>query len=450
MDDLGSIFSNLLIVAILLFINGFFVAAEISIIGARKTRIKQLTDEGNFNAKLALEQLQDIDKFIAAVQLGITMASIALGWVGESTIARMIEPCFDFLSHNSQLVVTHSISTTVAYVLITIMHVVLGEIIPKSITLQFPEKMSLMVALPMKILLVIFNPAVILLNTLANTILKLLHIPVSQSAHLAHSIEELNMLINASYKDGVLNETEKDMLQNVFKFSDLTAKQVMISRTDAVCIPVDISYDELIKITTEVQYTRYPVYDEDLDHIVGIIHAKDLFAVSTTEHKAFSVNKILRPAILVPETITMDNLVLEFKKRKGQMAIVVDEFGGTSGIVTLEDVMEEIFGEVQDEFDEEEADIKQVGENTYLVNAILRMDELGEFFEQDLIEDEDVDTIGGLVVKYLGRLAVVGDVVQIQNMECHVKEIDGARITKILIIRKPEVETGKEKFEESF
>src|SRR5574344_583328 len=186
MDEIGSIFSNLLIIAVLLFINGFFVAAEISMIGSRKTRIKQLTDEGNFSAKLAFEALHDIDKYIAAVQLGITMASIALGWVGEATLARMIEPCFSFLTHGAQLVLTHSISTTLAYILITVMHVVLGEIIPKSITLQFPERMSLIVAVPMKIILTVFNPAVCLLNGLANSILKLLHIPISRNSHLAH------------------------------------------------------------------------------------------------------------------------------------------------------------------------------------------------------------------------------------------------------------------------
>ena len=353
MDTIGGTLFNLLIIFVLLFINGFFVAAEISMIGARKTRIKQLTDEGNFSAKLALEALQDIDKYIAAVQLGITMASIGLGWVGEATIARLIEPCFAFLTHGSQLVVTHSIATTCAYILVTVMHVVLGEIIPKSVTLQFPERMSLMVALPMKIIITVFNPAVMLLNWLANSILKLLHIPVSQGSHLAHSIEELNMLINASYKEGVLNETENDMIHNVFKFSDLTAKQVMIPRTDMTCIPSDITLDELKEQTIESQYTRYPVYEENLDNIIGLVHAKDLYMLSNTKEN-FALKEIIRPVLLVPETITMDNLVLEFKKRKDQMAIVVDEYGGTSGLVTMEDILEEIVGEIYDEYDEVE------------------------------------------------------------------------------------------------
>lgn len=438
MDEIGSIFFNLFIIAFLLSLNGFFVAAEFSMVSVRKTRISQLTKEGNFNAKLAMEALKDLDKFIAAVQLGITIASIGLGWVGEATLARIIEPMFFFIPATiAKSIAIHSISVTLAFVLITIMHVVIGELMPKSIALQYPEKTSLLIALPMKIISKIFYPAILLLNGLGDFLLKLLHIPRAQNSHLAHSIEELNMLINASYKEGVLNETEKEMLHNVFKFSDLNAKQVMIPRTDMACISSDITFDELKNLTAETQYTRYPVYEESLDHITGLLHIKDLYSIINKE-KPFEITEIIRPILLVPETITMDKLVLEFKKRRGQMAIVVDEFGGTSGLITLEDVLEEIFGEVQDEFDyDEEADVKQIGENTYLVNAMIRIDELSEFFEEELQEDEDVDTIGGLVVKNLERIAQIGDKVEIQNMECTVKEIDGARITKLIIVKKP-------------
>lgn len=190
------------------------------------------------------------------------------------------------------------------------------------------------------------------------------------------------------------------------------------------------------------QYTRYPVYEETLDRIVGILHIKDLYSMLQKKEK-FSLKKIMRPVLLVPETITMDKLVLEFKKCQGQMAIVVDEFGGTSGIITLEDVLEEIFGEVQDEFDEEEAEIKKVSDNTYMVNAMLRLDELAEYFDEDAIEDDDVDTIGGLVVKNLGRIAKPDDVTRINDMVCRVKEVEGARITK-LIIKKDPVEEKQE------
>lgn len=440
MDGIGSIFFNLFVIMLLLFSNGFFVASEFAMVSVRKTRITQLTNEGNFSAKVALEALKDLDKFIAAVQLGVTISSIGLGWVGEATLVRMIQPIFDFLPKSYQLAATHTISVTIAFSLITIMHVVIGELMPKSIALQYPEKTSLLIALPMKFITKVFSPLIYMLNGMGNFLLSLIKIPSTQTSHLAHSIEELNMLINASYNEGVLNETEKDLLHNVFKFSDLTAKQVMVPRTDMACIASDIDFKELNEFTAENQYTRYPVYEENLDHISGIIHVKDLYEM-TLKQEEFSIEKLLRPVLLVPETITLDNLVREFKKRQSQMAIVIDEFGGTSGLITLEDVLEEIFGEVQDEFDVEEADIREISENTYLANAMMRLDEIAEFFEIDIIDD-DVDTIGGLVVKLLGRIALVGDVVEIQDLEFSVKEIDGARITKLIIMRKNIKETA--------
>ena len=437
MYEPGSIFINLFVIVFLLFANGFFVASEFAMVKVRKTRIEQLVKEGSGTAKIALEAIKDLDKFIAAVQLGVTISSIGLGWVGESTLAKIIEPLFAFIPGAGQTIATHTVSASIAFALITFLHVVIGELIPKSIALEFTERTALLVARPMKMITFVFNPFIWILNGFGNGILKLMNIPHAHKTSLVHSTEELDMLVNASYDGGVLNETEKDMLHNVFKFSDLTAKQVMIPRTDMVCIPKDMSIEELNRLSAENQYTRYPVYEEDIDHIIGLVHVKDLFLLSI-KNEICPIDKILRPILLVPETITMDNLVLEFKKRKGQMAIVVDEFGGTSGLITLEDVLEEIFGEVQDEFDEEEeTDIKEISPDTYLTNAMMRLDEFAEFFgiAEDDVADDDVDTIGGLVVKELGRLAQVKDTVTIHNLKFIVKEIDGARITKLIIIR---------------
>ena len=433
----GNIILNLFIIGFLLFSNGFFVAAEFAMVKVRKTRIEQLVKEGNINAKLALEAIKDLDKFIASVQLGVTISSIGLGWVGESTLARIIQPIFDFLPNTSQTIATHTVSATIAFTLITFLHVVLGELIPKSIALEYTEKTALLIAKPMQAITFIFNPFIWMLNGFGNFVLKIFHIPHSHKSSFVHSSEELDMLVDASYNGGVLNETEKDMLHNVFKFSDLTAKQVMIPRTDMVCVPLDTPLEELNKLASENEYTRYPVYDEDIDHITGLIHVKDLFRLSIDDTNC-PIKNIQRDVLLVPETITMDNLLLEFKKRKDQMAIVVDEFGGTSGLITLEDVIEEVFGDDQDEFDEEEeCDIEEIGENKYLANAMMRLDELAEFFdmEEETIEDEDVDTIGGLVTKLLGRLADVGDTVKNQNLTFTVTETDGARVTKVEIIK---------------
>lgn len=443
MGESGSILFNLTIIILLLFSNGFFVASEFAMVKVRKTRVEQLVKEGDDNAKLALEAIKDLDKFIAAVQLGVTISSIGLGWVGEGTLARIIEPLFVFLPGVSATVATHTVSATVAFALITFLHVVLGELIPKSIALEYTERTALWVARPMQGITFIFSPFIWALNGFGNLVLKMLKIPHSHKSSLVHSTEELDMLVNASYDGGVLNETEKDMLHNVFKFSDLTAKQVMVPRTDMVCIPIDMSLEELNKLAAETQYTRYPVYDEDIDHIIGLVHVKDLYSLSVKD-EVCPIKNLLRDVLLVPETITMDNLVLEFKKRKGQMAIVVDEFGGTSGLITLEDVLEEIFGEVQDEFDEEEeSDIKEIAENVYIANAMMRLDEVSEFLnlDEDDLEDDDVDTIGGFVVKLLGRLAEVHDAVSFKDLSFIVKEIDGARITKLEIRRNIEALT---------
>lgn len=448
MDETGNIYFNLFLIAFLLFSNGFFVASEFAMVKVRKTRIEQLVNEGNFNAKLALEALKDLDKFIAAVQLGVTISSIGLGWVGESTLARIIEPIFVFLPGISKTFAIHTVAASIAFGLITFFHVVIGELIPKSIALEYTEKTALLVARPMHFLTIIFNPFIWLLNGFGNLVLKMLNIPHSHKGSLVHSTEELDMLVNASFDGGELNETEKDMLHNVFKFSDLTAKQVMIPRTDMICIPIDMPLEELNKLAAESQYTRYPVYEDDIDHITGFVHVKDLFSLSIKDEIS-TVQDIQRNILLVPETMTMDKLVLEFKKSKGQIAIVVDEFGGTSGLLTLEDVIEEIFGDVQDEFDEEseeEEDIVEIEPNKYIANSMMRLDEFAEFFNfnESEIDDEDIDTIGGLVVKLLGRLAEIDDKVNFQNLIFVVKEVDGARITKLEIIKQVNEENKDE------
>ena len=443
-SSLGIIISNWLIVFVLLLVNGFFVSAEFAIVRARRAKIEQLTKDGNVDAKLALKALEDMNFFIAAVQVGVTIASIGIGWFGSPTIEKMMDPILSNLP-SSYVYLTHTITAVVAFLVVTFLHVVIGEQVPKCIALQYPEKISLYVAKPMDIFMTISKPFVWVLNVACNAILRLFRIPVS-TARVVHTIEDLDLMVNTSYDEGVLNETEKDMIHNVFKFSDLTAREVMIPRTDMVCVPIGMSIEELNKVATENQYTRYPVYDGDIDHITGLIHVKDLYSLSIKD-EVCPIEKIQRKVLLVPETITMDNLVREFKKNKSQMAVVVDEFGGTSGIITLEDVLEEIFGDVQDEFDEEtEFDIKEIKPNHYLANGMMRLDELANYFDlpDDKLEDDDVDTIAGLVVKELGRLAQLDDVVKYHEFTFTVKEVDGARITKLLVVRDESQETTEQ------
>lgn len=442
--DLTDFFINIFIILFLLFVNAFFVAAEFSLVKVRKTRLEQLCNEGNSNAKKALKLVNDVNRMLAAAQLGVTIASIALGWVAESTIVQIIEPVINIFAHSAGRMSAHIIAVPISFILVTYFHVLLGEQLPKCISLRHPETLSLLIATPMDMFITLFKPFVWLLEVSGNKILAACHAN-SEDASLVHSTEELDMLVDASYNEGVLNETEAEMLHNMFKFSDLMAKQVMIPRTDMVCIPNDISYEELTKETLGNQYTRYPVYEDNIDKILGFIHVKDLYTLAMTKD-TFSINKLIRPLILIPETMTLDNLIIEFKKRHCQIAVVIDEFGGTSGLITLEDVLEEIIGVVQDEFDEDaEADIKEIGENTYLANAMMRIDEFVEFLglKESQFEEDDVDTIAGLVVKLLGRIAEVGDSVSFNGLTFTVKEVDGARITKLQVYREPVIETNE-------
>ena len=438
----SDIFINIFIIAFLLFVNGFFVAAEFALVKVRKTRLEQLCNEGDTGAKRALKLVNDMNKMLAAAQFGVTIASIALGWVAEATIVQLILPLIKFFPAANTSAVAHTIAVPISFVLVTYFHVLIGEQIPKCLALRYPDKLALLVSAPMELFITVFKPFVLSLLVIGDKMLQAFHV-TDEDASLAHSTEELDMLVDASYNEGVLNETEAEMLHNMFKFSDLMAKQVMIPRTDMICIPSDITCDELNKFAVENQYTRYPVYEENIDKILGFIHVKDLYSL-TMNNCSYTMDKLIRPILLVPETMTLDNLIIEFKKSHGQMAVVVDEFGGTSGLITLEDVLEEIIGDVQDEFDEEEeADIKEIAENTYLASAMMRIDELVEFFDLDeaQFEEDDVETIAGLVVKLLGKIAVVNDVVSFNGLTFTVVEVDGARITKLQILKEPNVLT---------
>lgn len=441
------IYFNLSLVILLILVNSFFVASEFAMVKVRKTRLEQMSSEGNSTAKIALELTDNINEMLATAQLGITIASVALGWVGAKTIEAILLPVIDFILPFESTAFCSLLTFFISFAIITFLELLVGEQLPKCASLQNTEKAALMVARPMKLMMKMFKPFVWFLSACTTKILKIFKMDAC-SNDLVHTTEELDMLVDASYNEGVLNETEAEMLHNMFNFSDLTAKQVMTPRTDMMCLENITPIEEIKKITAENQYTRYPVYEETIDKILGFIHVKDLYSKMLEGDETINLQEILRPIMLVPETMTLDNLVIEFRKRKSQIGIVVDEFGGTSGLVSLEDVIEEIVGEVQDEFDEEEeTDIKEVAPNTYVANAMMRIDEIAEFFdiEENQFDFEDVETIGGLVVKELGKIAQVGDVVSIdeQGLKFTVQKVDGARITRV-VIQKSEVQPEEE------
>ena len=429
------IITNLIIIFLLLFANGFFVASEFALVSVRQTRISQLANEGNNTAKITVKALKELDKYIAATQLGITIASIGLGWVGEATLAAIIHPLFDFLPGISGNIATHSIAVAVSFALITFMHVVLGELMPKSIALQYPEKTTLIVTRPLVFTAKVFTPFIYLLNGFGNMLLKLMKIPPAHPASAVHTEEELDMIIDASYKGGVLNETESLLLKNSLKFTDLMAKQIMVPRCGVISVPVEIDIPELENLILENQYTRYPVYEGNFDNIVGVLHVKDLYSY-LIRHKKIELRNILRKPLFVPETMSADVLLDSYKKNKTEIAIVVDEFGGMSGIISLEDVLEEICGEVQDEFDEEENDfkIKEISENEFVVNGLFRVEDFFKYFDIEH-EEDDVDTVGGLVQRVLGRIPCAGDETDIEGLHIKVAELKGRRVSKLIVKR---------------
>lgn len=428
----SSFIFNILVIVLLLFSNAFFVISEFAFVSAKKSKIFQLAKEGNKSAQILIDFFKSPDKFIASIQLGVTISSIGMGWAGENNLAKVFESLFTFIPGVGKTLVVHGLAAIISFGVVTVFLVVLGELVPKSIALQYSERIALVIARPIKFIATIFSPCVMLLNLLANLVLRSLKIPVVYENQLAHSIEEFNILINASYKEGMLNYIEKDILQNVFKMSDITAKQAMTPRLDMVCIPCEITIDKLKTLMETYQYTRYPVYDNDPEHIIGIAHIKDIYPLYCSQEK-FNISKVARKPLMIPETITIDNLLLELKRSKQHLAIAIDEFGGTSGLITIEDILEEIFGKVMDEFDcEEEPEIEKINDNEYLVNALLRIDEINELLSID-ISEEDVETIGGVVLKKLGKIAETGDEIITNNHIFTVKSIEGPRILKINI-----------------
>lgn len=428
---------NLFLILFLLFANAFFVASEFALVSVRHTRIQQLANEGNKTAELSAKALTTLDRYIAATQLGITIASIGLGWVGEATLAKLIHPLLEFLPYVTSNIASHSIATIAAFVLITFMHVVIGELMPKSIALQYPERTTLVVTRPLTFVAYLLHPFIFLLNGFGNCLLKLINISPAQAHHNVHTEEELDMIIDESFKVGVLNKTESLLMKKSLKFTDLTAKQIMIPRCNLVSIPVDIDKDDYSKLVLEYQYSRYPVYGESIDNIVGILHVKDLYSCQL-KNQQVEVRDVLRKPVLVPETMTAENLLDEFKKNKTEIVVVVDEFGGVSGIVTMFDVLEEVFGSVKDESDVDEIEIKQVGENKYIVSGLYRFEDFSEYFSLNQDADEDVETVGGFVQKLLCRLAKINDEVRIENLNLKVVELKERRIKKILVLKTDE------------
>jgi len=415
--------------------NGFFVAAEFSLVSVRRTRIAELVARGQAGADAVQQAIENPDRVIAATQLGITLASLALGWIGEPALAGLFEPIIERLPETMQTEASHTITAAVAFSLITFLHVVVGELAPKSIALQNPERTSLFVAGPTLLTERIFKPAIWALNGTGNALLRLVGVNPASGHGLSHSIEELKMLMDASTQSGVVEKEENEMLHAVFDFGEMVVRQVMVPRTEVTAVEAGVTLNEIIALATQSTYTKFPVYEESLDQITGIVHVKDLLkAMQAPDCNGCTARTVMREPLFVPETLPVSTLLRLFRDNRQHIAIVLDEFGGTAGLVTLEDLMEEIVGEVSDLFDPVTAGIQVQPDGSVLIDGLTLIEDVNEELDLELVE-EYYDTIAGYVMGRLGRIPRLGDAVEGDSVRLRVEEMDRLRVARVRLSR---------------
>lgn len=424
---LDGVISNILYLffaLFLVFLNGFFVAAEFAIVKVRSTRIAQFEDR---RGKLAQKILANLDAYLSATQLGITLASLGLGWVAEPAVAALIRPLLTLIHTPEWLI--HSISVVIGFFIVTFLHIVVGEMAPKSLAIRQAEKVTLWTARPLHWFYSLFRPFIFVLNNTANMILRIVGIEFNEHQQ-AHTEEEIRTVLKQSHKSGYIDKTELQLFDNVFDFTDRIAREIMVPRTQMKCIytedPFQTSLDEMVNSV----HTRFPICMEDKDHIVGLIHIRDIFD-ALAKGKEPTLKDLARPITFVPETLEIKDVLFTLQKNRSGMAVVVDEYGGTAGIITMEDIIEEIFGEIQDEFDQELPPFKKVDDQVS-IDARLLLEEVNDYFHIE-INDEDNDTIGGWLFSRLQTVPKKGDSMDQFGYHFEVELIENRRISRILV-----------------
>jgi len=428
LDPWTGLFVGLLLVAL----NGFFVAAEFALAKVRPTQIEPHAQRGERRGKVASLMLRQLDAYLSATQLGITLASIALGWVGEPAFAWILEPMIRLVPGATDALL-HSLSLTASFAVVSILHIVFGELVPKSIAIRSPAGVSLWTALPLYLFYWAAFPAIWLLNRAANAILRLIRIQPASEHEIAHSEEELRLLL-ASRHSARLSDSKRDLLDNVFELFERVARQVMLPRSDVVYLSTQKTLAENLELARKSGHTRFPLCDGELDSIVGVVHIKDLFRANQPPE---DLTRIARPVKFVPETITLDRLLARMRTERLHLAAVLDEYGGVSGIVTLENVIEEIVGPIQDEFDAERPELVDRGGGVYQVSGAMLVVDLEDELGIE-ISDRDSDTVAGLALSGIGRRPRVGDRVELPGIVLEVLEVQGNRIRSLRLHRRVE------------
>jgi magnesium and cobalt exporter, CNNM family len=406
-------------VVLLVLVNAFFVVAEFAIVKVRDTRVAELAALGSRRARVANHVVNHLDAYLSATQLGVTVASLGLGWLGASVFTRVFG-----------LAMNRTLAAVIAFVFVTFVTIIFGELVPKSVAIRKAERSTLLISLPLRWFYLVTRPITWLLYISAAGVLRLFHIKPASERDLAHSEEELRMILEASQEVGHIDEVEQTLMRRALTFGDQTVTDIMVPRTEMAALPTSVTVTQAIEEIAETNHTRYPAYEEDVDNIVGYVHVKDLYRAP----RDATLRRLLRPVGFIAETSNIEVALQRFQSTRTPLAIVVDEHGGTAGIVTIQDVVEELIGEVQDEFDQEAPLVEDRDDGSYSVDGAARMDYLEDSLGLQ-VPEEGFPTLGGRVFEQLQRRPRVGDVARVGNFDAQVLEVDGMRICRVLLTR---------------
>lgn len=434
-DSLVKIFIALLLVLL----NGFFVAAEFSIVKVRYSQIQLKAAEGNAMAKKAEQIIKSLDAYLSATQLGITLASLALGWVGESALHHLIENLFNYFKFEVSQTTITTVSLVLSFLIITIMHIVFGELVPKSIAIRKSEQTTLAIAWPLIAFYNVFKPFIWLMNSISNAFLRMIGMAPA-SEHEIHSTEELQLLVKQSADSGEIEEENYEIIKNAFDFTDHSAKQIMVPRQNILSIDMDDSVDDIMKQLMESGYSRIPVYENSIDNVIGIFYAKEIireYIRRKGEMDHSILRNLLRDAFFVVGSKKISDLLKIFQQKKQHLAVVIDEFGGTEGIITLEDILEELVGEIQDEEDEEEKIVDKVAENTYWIQATQPLEEINENLPAALSEDGEYNTLAGFILHELQDIPEENQEFRIDDYDFKILKMNNKSVELVQLIYDP-------------
>lgn len=433
---------NFLLILVLIALNAFFTSVEFASVAARRARIELMADEGNPAAKIVkgwLENPSSRSRLIAACQLGITIVSLALGAVGENTFQALLTPTFNriALPANLQHLTTllAALPLILSLIIITSIHVVLGEQVPKVATLHQPERIAMLSAQPMKVFTTVFKWFIDILDWATKLVLRIFGLQLVGEHSLIYTVDELKQMIGESEEGGVIETPEREMLESVFDFGELLVRQVMVPRTEIVAFEADTKLDEIIATVTQHTFTKLPVYEDDLDQIIGILHVKDVLRVmNQPDCQNTTAREMARDTLYIPETLPVNELLHQFRHNRQHIAIVLDEFGGTAGLVTLEDLLEEIVGEVSDQFDVVAPEIQNQPDGSVLIDGLTLIEAVNQQLELNL-SDPHYDTIAGYFLGKLGHIPKIGDAIESGGVRLQVKSMDGLRISQLSLVR---------------